>query len=74
MELFIEIIFRWLIVRVLGVYSRYLFFKIIGKKKSMNDLSGVGRKIESSQDFYNALTGLIIFCLLSVGIAYIVFS
>ncbi|NQX85929.1 MAG: hypothetical protein HRT67_08490 [Flavobacteriaceae bacterium] len=74
MELFIEIVFRWLIVRILGIHTRYLFFKLIGKKKSMDYLSGVTGKIESPQDFYNAVTGLIIFCLLSVGIAYIVFS
>lgn len=73
-ELVVEIVFRWFIVRVIGVHSRYVFFKLIGKEKSMDELNGDAGKTESSQDFHNAITGLIIFCLLSVGIAYLVFS
>lgn len=74
MDLFIEIIFRGLIVRVIGMHSRYLFFKLIGNNKSLDDLKGGKGKIESQQDFYNAVTGLILFSSISVGIAYIVFS
>jgi len=76
MDFFVEIIFRWLIVRILGVYTRYLFFKVFGKVKMIDQLSG-NTKLKNnsySQDFYNAVVGLIVFCLLSISIAYIIFS
>ncbi len=76
MEFLTEIIFRWLIVNTLGLYSRYVFFKIIGRKKSIKQLT-VNENIKNdnlSQGLYNALIGLIVFCLISITIAYIVFS
>ena len=74
MDLFIEIIFRWLIVRVLGFYSRYLFFKLIGKDDAINNLTGNNEKTESTEDFYNVLVGILVFCLVSIIAAYLVFS
>ena len=40
MNFFIEIIFRRIITRIIGLYTRYLCFKIIGKKRSIKSLSG----------------------------------
>ncbi len=74
MELFVEIIFRWLIVRVLGMYTRWGFFWLIGNKKSMKELSGGKKANQVSHDFYNALVGLISFCSIAISIAYIIFS
>lgn len=76
MELFFEIIFRWLIVRIFGVYSRYIFFKIVGRPKTINQLMDDKKSKDNnfSQDFYNAFIGLIVFCLFSIGIAYLIFS
>ena len=76
MEFLVEIIFRWLIIRIFGISSRYVFFKVIGNPKTIKQLSGEDGKKKNnfSQDFYNAIIGLIFFCLFSIGIAYIVFS
>lgn len=72
-----ELFFRAIIVQVIGVYSRYIFYKIIGRKKSIEHLSGADENdgiSGTSQAFFNALVGLIVFCSLAVGIAYLVFS
>ena len=76
MELFTEIIFRWLIVRIFGVYSRYYFFKITGRSKTINQLmtNDKSKNYGFSQDFYNAFIGLIVFCFISIGIAFLIFS
>jgi hypothetical protein len=71
MDFFIEIIFGRIIVRFFGLYSRFLFFKIIGKNKSLKYLSGEASKKEQdglSQDFFNALVGVFVFSVLAVGI------
>ena len=77
MEFLTEIVFRWLIVRIIGIYTRYYFFKFIGNKKEMDQLNGdksSKNDANFSQDFYNALVGLLVFCSISVGIACLVFS
>lgn len=76
MEFFIEIIFRWLIVRVFGVYTRFMFYKLTGKKRTIEQLLATDKSEENnfSEDFYNAFIGLIVFCAISVLIAYLVFS
>lgn len=76
MEFLVEVIFRGLIIRVFGVYYRYYYFIIIGKPKTIFQLSGNKEKVSTSfsQDFYNALIGLIVFCLLSIGIAFLIFT
>jgi hypothetical protein len=77
-EFFVEIIFRGIIVHSLGLYTRFYFFKLFGKKKDIKYLSGekvIKDKINSvQQPFLNAIIGLITFCSLSVLIAYIVYS
>ncbi|MGG5487410.1 hypothetical protein [Gaetbulibacter sp. PBL-D1] len=78
LEFFVEIIFRGIIVHVIGLYTRYYFFKLIGKKKDLKYLSGdkvINDKINSvQQPFYNAIVGIITFCALNFSIAYMVFS
>lgn len=76
MESLVEIVFRSIIVNVIGVYTRYFFFKAIGKKKTVEYLVG-GKQLDvngMSQGFVNVLVGLITFFIISVTIAYLVLS
>ncbi|EGV43270.1 hypothetical protein BZARG_2121 [Bizionia argentinensis JUB59] len=77
MDLIIEIFFRGLIVDLPGGISRYLFFKIIGKSKSMKHFT-TGRKIKDnkaiSQHFPNVIVGLVMLCLISILGAYLFFG
>jgi len=71
-----EIIFKRLIVRLFGLYTRYFFFFLVGKRKTIKYLSGDDAKDDTSsmsQDFSNAVIGLIVFCPTAVGVAYLVF-
>jgi hypothetical protein len=76
MEALFEIIFKVLIINFLGVNTRYYFFRIFNKNLKKQDfegnqpdeLKGLG------QGFYNAFIGLIIFCILSIGIAYLFYK
>ena len=77
-EFFIEIIFRGLIVHFFGLYSRYYFFKLIGKTKPIEYLYGEKQIYDSTdkiqQPFFNTVIGLLVFSVLCVSVAYIVFS
>jgi len=68
MEFIIEIIFQRIIIRFFGLYTRYFFFRLIGKKKNIVYLSGDNNKFQEglSQDFFNALVGIIVFSSLVV--------
>lgn len=61
MDILFELFVKRLIIRFFGLYSRYIFFKIIGKKKTLEYLSGENKKqiSNSNQDFLNALVGLV---------------
>ncbi len=78
MDFLIELIFRGLIVNFLGVSTRYYFFKLIGKPKSIKYLSGEIIKKDSTdlvqQPIFNIVIGLIVFCVISFSIAYMVFN
>ena len=75
MDFIIEIIFRVFIVRIVGLSSRYIFFRLIGKEKDIDELSGEKSKDGGlSQDFFNAIIGVMVIICLSVTIAYIVYS
>ncbi|MCX7552108.1 hypothetical protein [Xanthomarina sp. F2636L] len=78
MEIIVELIFRGLIVNVLGVYTRYYFFKLIGQTKSIEYLLGEKNRKDSSdiisQHFFNVFIGLMTFALISVSIAYLVWG
>lgn len=61
MDILFDIFIKRLIIRFFGLYSRYIFFRIIGKGKSLKYLSGENKKEINNlnQDFFNALVGLI---------------
>lgn len=64
------------IANVLGLYTRYLFFRLIGKKKSLKYLSGeVKDQISNTaNNFLNTIVGLVVFVLLAISIAHLVYS
>lgn len=76
MDFLIEIILGGLIANTLGLYTRYFFFKIIGKKKSIKYLSGKEKDdmTNVSQNMANTVVGLIMLVPIGVGIAYIFYS
>ncbi|MBD0833799.1 hypothetical protein G3567_13115 [Psychroflexus sp. YR1-1] len=78
MEIIVELIFRGLIVNVLGVYTRYYFFSLIGQKKSIEYLLGEKNRKDSSdivsQHFFNVFIGLITLAIISFAIAYLVWG
>jgi len=79
-----EEIFGWFLIRDLargiGLYSRYFFYKLVGKNRSIASLtnsSGNNKKSENkqlSQDIINAIVGTVIFCIFAILIASIVFK
>lgn len=72
MEIF-EIIFGGLIIKFLGLNTRYYFFKIFKKDLKKKDFENSQEDIGAgfSQGFYNFFIGLIVFLILSVGLVYI---
>ncbi len=75
MDIIIEIIFERVIIRLFGIYTRYLIFYLFGKKRSLESLKGKNKNLqeEHSQDFWNVIIGLIAFGLVSFLIAYLTF-
>jgi hypothetical protein len=71
-ELFIE----GYVANTVGLYSRYYFFWLLGKKKSINYLSGKGKdKINNaSQIFFNSIIGLLVLALALLGLFSLYFS
>jgi hypothetical protein len=76
MSFLLEIIIGGFIANTLGLYTRYFFFKIIGRKKTIKYLSGEGKddRTNVSQNMANTVIGMIVAVPLGVGIAYIYFS
>lgn len=74
METVFEIIFGRFIVRFLGIRTRYLILSMFNKKLTIDQLKGEDKGNQSYQDFYNAVIGLMIFCFLSIVIAYFFFT
>jgi len=77
-DLLILILLRGLI-RIIGQYTRYFFFWLIGKKRTLKSLSNISKKEYKdlgkalSQDFLNAIIGTIVlvaFILIIVGIVF----
>lgn len=69
----LEIIFGGLITQILGLNTRYYFFKIFNKNLKKEDFQNDQEDIDSSfsQGFYNFSIGLLVFFLLSFGIVYL---
>ena len=68
------------IIREIGKYARYFFFKLIGKKKRLRSLSNEAKDDYKdlgnalTQDFFNAVVGGILFFAIVLMIVAIVFS
>ncbi len=68
------------IIRTIGQYVRYFFFRLIGRKRSFKSLSNeskneykdLGKAL--TQDFFNGLIGTVIFCIVVLMIVAIVFG
>ena len=73
MNLF-ELFLEGYVANTLGLYSRYYFFRVLGKKKSINYLSGKGKdKINNtSQIFFNSIIGLVVLALVLLGFSFII--
>jgi len=73
MNLF-ELFLEGYVANTLGLYSRYYFFRVLGKKKSINYLSGKGKdKINNtSQIFFNSIIGLVVLALVLLEFFFII--
>lgn len=65
-----ETIFGGFISNILGVYTRYIFFKLIGKEKTIEYLRGSSEDEANNvnHSFINTFIGLIVFIPIIVGI------
>jgi hypothetical protein len=74
-----QIFFFRIITRTIGLYSRYFFFKLVKKERSLKSLSNEYKNMYKdfgealNQDFINALVGTIVFLLFFI-IAFATFS
>jgi len=79
MDNLLVVIFFRSIIRFLGKYGRYFWFKLIGSPRSLksltnrvkNDYADMGNAMK--QDFLNAVVGAVIFFILTFIIVAIVF-
>lgn len=76
MEILIEILLGRIIIRFFGVYTRFAFFYLIGKKRNIKSLYGRDSddlQNSHSQDFWNVIIDFIMFGF-SFFIVYLFFS
>ncbi|MDD4970294.1 MAG: hypothetical protein PHT07_12790 [Paludibacter sp.] len=68
MNFLIEIIFRRIIARIIGLYTRSLYFKIVGKEKSIKNLTGGNKDNVNNmgQDASNAFVGILVIMIISL--------
>lgn len=76
MGILIEIFIEGFIINILGLYTRFFFFKLLGKNVTIKQLSGNTKKMQDniSQNMANAIIGIIMFVPLSLGVLYVIFS
>ncbi len=77
MDILVEIIIGRIIIRFFGVYTRFAFFYLIGKKKDIKNLYGKNTKNlqnSISQDFWNVIVGFFMFGIISFCIVFLSFS
>jgi uncharacterized membrane protein YdjX (TVP38/TMEM64 family) len=78
MNFIIEIILQGLIIDFLGKRTRFYFFKILGKEKSLKYLSGSKKKQGSysmfEQHIMNVIVGIASFCIISFGLVYLLYQ
>ena len=72
----LEIVFGGLIINFIEINKRYYFFKIFNKNLKKDDFKNKEDDVggQFSQGFYNFFIGLIIFCLISIGLVYIAYK
>ncbi len=73
MEDLFELFFRGIIDQFLGLYTRYYFFKLIRRKKTIAHLKGEDTKDGANavmQNFLNNLVGIIVVFLLFLIVAF----
>ena len=72
----LDIIFGAVYFGTVGLYSRYFFYKLIGKGKPLSYLRGLDmdRLKGDTQRLYNFIFGMIVGSLIIIFIAYLVFS
>lgn len=64
-----------IITPFLGLYTRYMFFKLIGKKKSKAYLSGDGNPLKESEQYvFNVIVGTPILALIILCVVYVVYT
>lgn len=64
-----------IIIIIIGVFIRYLFYKITGKPKTISFLYGENNNLDLvNQHIMNWIVGTIVFCSICAFIAYLVFS
>jgi hypothetical protein len=73
MDFIFEIFLRGLIANILGLYSRYLFFILIGRKKTIRYLSGETKDERNNigQNFLNTAVGLIAALLIALSVLFV---
>jgi hypothetical protein len=71
----LEAILGGFIINFLGVNARYHFLKIFNKNLKKEDLKNDQEDIGASfsQGFYNFFIGLLVFCIVSIGLMYIAY-
>lgn len=68
------------LTRIIGQRCRYMYYKLIGRPKTMEALSNKVKDEYSdlgnalNQDFLNALIGTIVFVVISVMVAWLVYN
>lgn len=74
MNLIFELFLGGFIAKIIGLYSRYYLFRIIGYEKSVDYLSGNTKDNMNnvSQKLFNFIVGTIISLLLFLGVAFLV--
>lgn len=71
----IEFIIQILFIEIVGVYSRYVFFRFIGKTRTIDYLLGknLSEKDSDKQNLYNALVGIIVGFFIIILFFYLIF-
>lgn len=78
MEQLFYVFFRRYLIRVIGKYSRYFYYRVIMKPRTIESLSNVLKEDNEDvgnslkQDFLNAFVGSIVLILLSIFIAWLI--
>lgn len=78
MDIFLELFIRNILVHFFGRYTRFYFFKFIGKPKTMKYLKGEFKKKDEynslSQGLLNGIVGLISLAAFTIIIYYIIYN